>query len=89
MLNALNTKLLLGILAALGAIGAFLIHEHNESQRAAAEAAKAAAIVQQQKDLADEHKREEEGFRRKVEAEKRKNNVNPNKESKTWRTYVP
>lgn len=88
-MTVINTKLLIAILAALGAISAFLIHEHNESRKAAVEAAKAAAVLQQQKALAEEHAREEEAFRKKVEAEKRKNNVNPAKESKTWQTYVP
>lgn len=88
-LSAINTKLLLAVLAALAVITGLVIHTHNESQKAAAEAAKAAAILQQQKAEADAHKREEEEFRQKVQAEKRKHNVNPAKESKTWQTYVP
>jgi len=88
-LSAINTKLLIAVLAALCAIGALLIHEHNESHKAAVEAAKAAAILEQQKAEADQHKREEEEFRKKVEAKRRKNNVNPGKQSKTWQTYVP
>lgn len=88
-MSAINTKLLIAVLAALGAIGALLVHEHNDSHKAAVEAAKAAAILEQQKAEADQHEREEEDLRKKVEAEKRKNNVNPGKESKTWQTYVP
>ena len=88
-MNVINTKLLIAILAGLGALGALLIHERSQSQKAAAEAAKSAAILQQQKAEADEHRREGEEFRKNVEAEKRKNNVNPAKESKTWQTYVP
>jgi hypothetical protein len=88
-LSAINTKLLIAVLAALGAIGALLIHEHNESHKAAIDAAKAAAILEQQKAEADQHRREEEDFRKKVGTENRKNNVNPGKQSKTWQTYVP
>jgi Flp pilus assembly protein TadG len=88
-LSAINTKLLLAILGALAVITGLVIHTHNESQKAAAEAAKAAAILQQQKAEADAHKRKEEEFRQKVEAEKRRHDVSPGKESKTWQTYVP
>ena len=88
-MSTINTKLLIAVLATLGAIGALLIHEQNESHKAAVEAAKAAAILEQQKAEADQHKREEEEFRKKVETEKRKNNVKPGKESKIWQTYVP
>ncbi len=82
MLHALNTKLLLAILAVLGAIGALLIRQQQESARAAAEAAKAAAILQQQQ-------HETADFAAKVEAQKRKKNVMPAHQSKTWQTYVP
>ncbi len=88
-LSAINTKLLLAVLAALAVITGLVIHTHNESQKVAAEAAKDRAILEQQKAEAEAHKREEEEFRQKVETEKRKHNVNPGKESKTWQTYVP
>jgi len=93
MLQAINTKLLIAILAALGAITALLIHEHNASERAAADAAKTRAILQQQeaesKAEAEAHKREEDAVMRKAEEEKKKNNSNYRAKSKTWRTYVP
>jgi hypothetical protein len=82
-LNAINTKILIAVLATLGAIGALLIHQHSKSEKAAA------AILEQQKADADQHNREEEEFRKKVAAEERKNNVNPGNESKTWKSYVP
>ncbi len=82
MLNAINTKLLIAILAALSGIAALLIHQQHETQRAANDAAKAAAIMQQQE-------QESNDFAAKVEAQKRKKSVMPGHQSKTWQTYVP
>lgn len=89
MLNSINTKLLIAILAALGAVSALLMHEHEESQKAAADIGTAAAVLEQQMAEADEHNRQDQEFRKKVEVGKRKNNVGPGKEAKTWRSYVP
>ena len=93
MFQAINTKLLIAILAALGAITALLVHERNASERAANEAAKTRAILQQQemerRAEADAHKREEDAVARKAEEEKKKKNSNYRAKSKTWRTYVP
>lgn len=93
MLQAINTKLLIAILAALGTITALLVHERNASEKAANEAAKTRAILQEQqierKAEADAHQREEEAVIRKAEAEKKKNNSNYRAKSKTWQTYVP
>ena len=49
MLKALQFKILLAILAAVVAIGAYLHHEHEVNVRAAEAAAKAAALLQQQR----------------------------------------
>jgi Ni/Co efflux regulator RcnB len=93
MFQAINTKLLIAILAALGAITALLVHERNASERAASDAAKTRAILQLQemerRAEADAHKREEDAVARKAEEEKKKNNSNYRAKSKTWRTYVP
>ncbi len=56
MLKAINTKLLIAVLAALTAIGALLVHNNRVNEKAAADAAKAAAILQQQQKAADEAK---------------------------------
>jgi Flp pilus assembly protein TadG len=89
MLNAINTKILLAILAALISIGGAIAYQRHQTEKAAAAAAKAAAILeQQQKDAADEKKRDE-AFRRHVEADKQRHNSAATNESKTWKTYLP
>ena len=45
MLNAINTKLLIAILAALTVISSAVLYQRHESVKAAAAAAKAAAPV--------------------------------------------
>ena len=47
MFKAINTKILLAILAVLTAIGGALTYQRHEAAKAAAAAAKAAAILQQ------------------------------------------
>ena len=61
MLKAINTKILIAILAALTAIGRAVIYQSHEAH-------KAAAILQQQQHDAEERNKEDEAFRRKVEA---------------------
>lgn len=56
MLKAINTKILLAILAALTAIGSAITYQRHEAAKAAAAAAKAAAIFQQQQKEAEERK---------------------------------
>jgi FtsZ-binding cell division protein ZapB len=93
MLQAINTKLLIAIFAALAAISAYLVHEHNASEKAAAEAAKATAILRQQeaerKAEADAHRREEEAELQKAQEEKQKHSSNNKATHKTWQTYIP
>jgi hypothetical protein len=89
MLKVINTKILLAILAALTAIGGALTYQRHEAAKAAAVAAKAAALLQQPQKEAEERKAEDEAFRRRVEADKRKHNPAAANESKTWQKYIP
>lgn len=89
MLKAINTKILISILAALTAIGGLLVHEHQVNERAAAAAAKAAAILQQQQSDADAAKKHDAELWDGVHKQRKKNNTNPTNGSKTWTTYVP
>lgn len=89
MLNAINTKLLLAILAVLTAIGSAVIYHRHESAKAAAAAAKAAAILLQQQKEAEEQKEHDEAFRKQVEQDKARHNSAAAHEDKTWKTYLP
>ncbi len=89
MLKAINTKILLAILAALTAIGGALTYQRHEAAKAAAAAAKAAAILQQQQKEAEERKAEDEAFRQRVEADKKMHNSSAAHEGKTWQKYIP
>jgi len=87
MLKAINTKILLAILAALTAIGGTLAYQRHETAKAAA--AKAAAILQQQQKEADEQKAAAEAFRQRVDADRKKHSSAAAHEGKAWRTYIP
>jgi Flp pilus assembly protein TadG len=89
MLKAINTKLLLAILAALTAIGGALTYQRHEAAKAAAAAAKAAAILQQQQKEAEDQRQRDEAFRQRVEADKEKHNSAAAHEGKTWQKYIP
>ena len=82
MLKAINTKILLAILAALTAIGSAAIYQSHEAH-------KAAAILQQQQHDADERNKEDEAFRKKVEQDKKRRNSAAGNECKTWKSYIP
>ena len=71
MLNAINTKILVAILAAVTAIGALLVHNHNVNEKAAADAAKAAAILQEQQKATDAQKKHDQEFWKDVERRKK------------------
>ena len=93
MFSAINTKLLIAILAAITAIGALVVKQQHNSARAAEQAAKAAAILQRQelerKAQEDAQKREYQEMLNTIEREHKKH-ANDNKHaSKTWTTYVP
>ncbi len=89
MLKAINTKILLAILAALTAIGGALTYQRHEAAKAAAAAAKAAAILQQQQKEAEDQRQRDEAFRQRVEADKKKHNSTAAHEGKTWQKYIP
>ncbi len=89
MLNAINTKLLIAILAALTVIGSAVLYQRHESAKAAAAAAKAAAILQQQQKEAEEQKARDEAFRKQVEQNRARHNSAAAHEGKTWKTYLP
>ena len=73
MLNALNTKILLAILAVLLAItGAVAYHRH--------EVAKAAQLREQQ---------QYQQLRQQVEKDKKTHNSSAAHEGKTWQKYLP
>lgn len=82
MLNAINTKLLIAILAALAAIGSAVVYQRHEQ-------AKATAILLQQQREAEEQKARDEAFRKRVEQDRARHNSAAIHEGKTWKTYVP
>jgi triphosphoribosyl-dephospho-CoA synthetase len=89
MLNLLNTKLLIAILAALAVIGSAALYQRHESAMAAAAAAKAAAILQQQQKETEEQKVRDEALRKQVEQDRARHNSAAAHEGKTWKTYIP
>ena len=82
MLKAINTKLLIAVLAALAALAAVLVHVCNDS-------AKAARILQQQQDEANAVKKHDAETWDFVRKQRQKQNSNATGGSKTWTTYVP
>jgi chromatin segregation and condensation protein Rec8/ScpA/Scc1 (kleisin family) len=82
MLKLLNTKFLLAILAVLVAIASIAMYQRHE-------AAKAAAILEQQQRDAVQRMQEDEAFRKKVEADKKRHSSAAGNEGKTWKTYIP
>ena len=82
MLKAINTKILLAILAALTAIGSAVIYQSHEAH-------KASAILQQQQHDAEERNKEDEAFRKKVEQDKKRHKSAAGNEGKTWKSYIP
>ena len=89
MLNLINTKILLAILAALTVIGGAVIYQRDQTAKAAAAAAKAAEILQLQRDDNEYLKQENDALRKQVEAEKKRHNSVAAHEGKTWKTYLP
>jgi type II secretory pathway pseudopilin PulG len=87
--SAINTKLLVAILAALGTIAALLVHQQIEAEKTAKAAAQAAAILKQQQEAEQKRQKAYEEFTAKVNAEKRRNSKMPANQGKTWRTYLP
>jgi hypothetical protein len=82
MLKLLNTKLLIAILAVLAALASAAIYQRHE-------ATKAVAILELQQRDAAQRKQEDEAFRKKVEADRRRHNSAAGNEGKTWKSYIP
>jgi cell division protein FtsB len=89
MLSAINTKILLAILAALTVIGGAVLYQHDQAAKAAAAADKAARILQLQRDDNEYLKQENDALRKQVEADKKRHNSAAAHEGKTWKTYLP
>ena len=89
MLAAINTKILLAILAALTVIGGAVLYQRDQTAKAAAAAAKAAEILQLQRDDNEYLKQENDALRKQVEAEKKRHSSAAAHEGKTWKTYLP
>ena len=89
MLTAINTKILLAILAALTVIGGAAIYQRDQAAKTAAATAKAAEILQIQKDDNDYLKQENEALRKQVEADKKRHSSAAAHEGNTWKTYIP
>ena len=82
ILTAINTKILLTILAALIAIGGALVYQRHRM-------AKTAAILEQQQKKAEQQKERDKEFRQQVERDKKNHNSSAADEGKTWQKYIP
>ena len=89
MLKAINTKLLISILAALTVIAGLLVRLKQENERAAAAEAKVAQVLQEEQRQAEEQQKQEAEFRRQLAEARKKSHSFAGNESKTWQTYVP
>ena len=89
MLTAINTRILLAILAALTVIGGAAIYQRDQAAKTATAAAKAAQLLQIQKDDNDYLKQENERLRKQVETDKKQHSSAAAHEGKTWKTYIP
>lgn len=89
MLKAINTKLLIAILAALAVIGGLLVRQNGIRKEQVAAALRTAAVLEQQQRqaAADQKYREDEA--KQVDAIKRSRNNMPDKQGKTWTHYLP
>src|SRR4051794_5135869 len=86
MFNAINTKLLIAILAVLTAIGSEVAYQRHQAAKVAAAAARAAAILQQQQREAEENKEHDETFRKRGEQDKDRHNSAAAHKNKTRRS---
>jgi Tfp pilus assembly major pilin PilA len=76
LLKAINTKILIGILATLTMIAGLIYRNHQANLKAAA----AAAQAEQQR----KHQQEAEALRKAVEEKRKQHNNNAGNGSKTW-----
>lgn len=89
MLKAINTKLLIAILAALAVIGGLLVRQNGIRKDQAAAAARTAAVLeQQQRQAAAEQKYREDEAKKVNQMHRSKNNM-PDKQGGTWTHYIP
>ena len=89
MLKLINTKLVIAILAALTAIGALLVRQHEQTQRAADEPERAAAILKQQQADQQAQKDREAALWKQAEENKKKHSSMNKGGSPTWQHYLP
>ena len=89
MLKLINTKILLAILAAVTALGAFMYHMHEVNARAAESAARAASLLQKQQDDAEAVKKANAETWRQVEQNRKRHDSTIGSGSKTWQHYIP
>ena len=89
MLNLINTKLLIAILAAVTALGGYLYHEHQLHKEQAASAVKAAALLQQQQNQHDDAQKADKRMWDEVREKRRKQNNMPVHGSDPWKHYLP
>lgn len=89
MLSAINTKILIAILAVLTAIGALVVHNNRVNEKAAADAARAAAILQQQQKAAEDAKKANEETAKHIKEIQKKHSSYDRDGSKTITTYMP
>jgi cell division protein FtsL len=82
MLKLLNTKLLIAILAVLAAIASAAIYQRHET-------AKAVTVLEQHQRDAEQRRKEDEAFRKKVEQDRKRHNSAAGNEGKTWKGYIP
>ena len=89
MLKAINTKILMAILAALTLIGGMIVHQNHVNEQAAASQAKAAAVLEQQQKDADEVKKKDAASEEHIRQIRARQNNGAGHSSKTWQHYIP
>lgn len=88
MLKAINTKILIGILAALTAIATLFVHQNAINDRKAADAAKTRIILEQQQRDTDAARKDDEQMRKTVEINKKKH-TNYDSNGSKMNSYIP
>ena len=89
MLTAIHKKILVRILMALAVLGGAAMYQRNQAIKTAAAAAKAAEVLQIQKDDNEYLKQENEGLRKQVEANQKRQSSASAYGGKTRKTYIP
>jgi len=89
MLQAINTKILLAILAAVAVIGSLVAYQETTTKQAAEASTRAAKAVEQEQQTRQKQEQMDRDFTAKVNERKKKQNNNATDTHKTWSTYVP